>query len=52
MTAISPFLLTDHSGTPIGQYTITTDQRGMKRPDANEDKKKYIGNLSLGHIKS
>jgi parallel beta-helix repeat protein len=24
------------SGTPIAQYTITTDQRGMKRPDGNE----------------
>jgi hypothetical protein len=23
-------------GTPIGQYTITTDQRGMKRPDDDE----------------
>jgi hypothetical protein len=23
-------------GTPIAQYTITTDQRGMKRPDGNE----------------
>jgi len=23
-------------GTPIDQYTITTDQRGMKRPDGNE----------------
>jgi hypothetical protein len=26
----------DLSGTPIAQYTITTDQRAMKRPDENE----------------
>jgi hypothetical protein len=28
--------LRDVSGTPIAQYTITTDQRGRKRPDGNE----------------
>ncbi len=26
----------DHLGTPIDKYTITADQRGMKRPDENE----------------
>jgi TIR domain/Trypsin-like peptidase domain/AAA ATPase domain len=26
------------AGTPIAQDTITTDQRGMKRPDGNEDR--------------
>ncbi|HYU73940.1 MAG TPA: choice-of-anchor Q domain-containing protein, partial [Ktedonobacteraceae bacterium] len=28
----------DSSGVPIAQYTITTDQRGIKRPDNGKDK--------------